>query len=175
MSTQAGLYRYNIGDVVRVARFVGRTPVLEFLHRTGNTCSLTGEKLTEDQISIAVGAIAERFGLDIFSFTATPAPEGFPHYVLLLELRRAADRKVLEDARTAFDRELSRANIEYASKRSSERLGAPALWIVAPGGYEERRRKRVTAGTNDPQYKETHLSRDAEFHRQFHVDPRIGD
>lgn len=169
LSNQAGLYRYNIGDVVRVARFSGRTPVTEFLHRTGNTCSLTGEKLTEDQVSGAVGALAEKHGLDIVSFTATPAPDGFPRYVLLLELRKTVPVETLEAARAAFDRELDKRNIEYGSKRSSERLGPPDLWIVAPGSYETRRKKRVASGTNDPQYKETHLSRDANFHQQFTI------
>src|SRR5262249_15570727 len=54
LTTSAGLYRYNIGDVVRVRELIGSTPVLEFLHRAGHTCSLTGEKLTESQVAGAV-------------------------------------------------------------------------------------------------------------------------
>jgi hypothetical protein len=173
LSTQAGLYRYNIGDVVRVAAFSGRTPVIEFLHRTGNTCSITGEKLTEEQVSGAVARLAERFGLKLTSFTATPAPEGFPRYVLLVELASAVERSVLEELRAGFDRELGVINLEYAAKRGSERLGAPDLWLVAPGGYEARRKRRVAEGTNDPQYKETHLSRDSRFFAQFVISERI--
>jgi hypothetical protein len=48
LSTSGGLYRYNIGDVVRVRDFIGATPVVEFLHRTGPGASLTGENLPED-------------------------------------------------------------------------------------------------------------------------------
>lgn len=173
LSNQAGLYRYNIGDVVRVARFHQRTPVIEFLHRTGNTCSLTGEKLTEDQVSHAVNALCQHFGVKIGAFTVTPAPDGFPRYILLLELSEPVDAAVLRQLRKAFDLELAVRNIEYGSKRESERLGAPDLWVVAPGSYDARRKKRVAAGTNDPQYKETHLTRDARFHEQFEVLERI--
>ena len=48
LSTSAGLYRYQIGDVVRVKGFLDKTPIIEFRHRLGATCSLTGEQLTEE-------------------------------------------------------------------------------------------------------------------------------
>ena len=64
LTTSAGLYRYNIGDVVRVSELNGSAPVLEFLHRAGHTCSLTGEKLTESQVASAVCQAASWSGLE---------------------------------------------------------------------------------------------------------------
>jgi hypothetical protein len=171
LSTQAGLYRYNIGDVVQVSRFAGATPVIEFLHRTGNTCSLTGEKLTEAQVTAAVSRVAPPHPL--VSFTAFPAPSGFPRYVLLLELSQRAEPADLERIRATFDRELGALNLEYAGKRSSARLGAPELWLAQPGEYHAHRQRKIAAGANDGQYKPTHLTRDARFGEAFAILERV--
>jgi hypothetical protein len=173
LSNASGLYRYNIGDVVRVVRLQGRTPVIEFLHRAGSTCSLTGEKLTEDQVTAAVSDVAEQLGLLVESFTLAPAKHGFPHYVAMIELQREAERPVLAEVPRRLDEALEQHNMEYGSKRSSQRLAAPELWLVRPGGYEARRRQRLAGGTSDSQLKPTHLTRDANFVDQFEIVERF--
>lgn len=173
LSNASGLYRYNIGDVVRVVRLQQRTPVIEFLHRAGSTCSLTGEKLTEDQVTAAVSDVAEQLGLAVESFTLAPAKRGFPHYVAMIELQRDADRTVLAEVPRRLDEALELHNMEYGSKRSSQRLAAPELWLVRPGGYEARRRQRLAGGTSDSQIKPTHLTRDPNFVDQFEIVERF--
>jgi hypothetical protein len=173
LSNASGLYRYNIGDVVRVVRFEGRTPIIEFLHRAGSTCSLTGEKLTEDQVTAAVSDVAEQLGLLVESFTLAPAKHGFPHYIAMIELQRDAERPVLAEVPRRLDEALEQHNMEYGSKRSSQRLAAPELWLVRPGGYEARRRQRLAGGTSDSQLKPTHLTRDANFVDQFEIVERF--
>jgi hypothetical protein len=46
ITTAGGLWRYRLGDLVRVAGRVGRTPCLEFLRREGSVSDICGEKLT---------------------------------------------------------------------------------------------------------------------------------
>lgn len=175
LTTSSGLFRYNIGDVVRVVRFEQQTPVVEFLHRAGRTCSLTGEKLTEEQVTGAIAAAARALHLPLVSFTVHPAPSGFPRYVVLVETERPAGREALHTLATTFDRTLSAANLEYASKRESKRLGAPEVWRVAPGSYARHRADRIRAGTSDGQYKPTHLTRDSSFHQAFQIEEQSGE
>ena len=47
MTTRDGLYRYRIGDVVRIARFHNHTPVVEFLYRQGQLLNVHMEKTNE--------------------------------------------------------------------------------------------------------------------------------
>ena len=169
MSTSAGLYRYNIGDVVRVTGFIGRTPTVEFLHRVGRTCSLTGEKLTEDQVSLALERAERGSTLAIESFTMQPAPEGFPRYVVLVELSETAGAEPLRMLAKRLDRELADINVEYGSKRSSMRLHAPEVWVVKPGGYRRWRERRLADGTAEAQLKPVRLSRDASYCDQFDI------
>jgi hypothetical protein len=174
LSNGSGLYRYDIGDVVRVRGFVGRTPCIEFLHRAGSTSSLTGEKLTEDQVTMAIQDTARELGLSIVDFTVAPAPTGFPRYVAYVELAEGVvDRDALAAFAARFDAALDRHNIEYGSKRSSERLAAPELALVAGGSFAARRRERLARGTSDSQIKPNHLSRDAATGAGFTVVERF--
>jgi hypothetical protein len=169
LSTTAGLYRYNIGDVLRVSGKKGRTPIVEFLYRVGATSSLTGEKLTEEQVVCAVTALAAKIDLTIEGFTLVPAKQGFPRYVLLAELGDRPEQSKLELLPKAIDAELERHNIEYAAKRRSLRLEAPEVWLLARGSYESMRRRRVAEGANDAQIKPVGLAREAHFVDQFEV------
>lgn len=173
LTNGSGLYRYNIGDVVRIARFEGTTPVIEFLHRAGRTCSLTGEKLTEDQVTAAIDEVGRELGLMMEGFTIAPAKEGFPRYVAMVELKNPPNAETLGRFPQLFDDALERHNIEYGSKRSSQRLAAPELWVVADGSFEALRRQRTASGTSDSQIKPMHLTRDAAFADQLEIKRRF--
>ncbi len=60
LTTSAGLYRYQLGDLVRVVGRVNAAPLIEFLNKGEHTCSLAGEKLTEHQVILAMDAAARR-------------------------------------------------------------------------------------------------------------------
>jgi hypothetical protein len=173
LTTSAGLYRYNIGDIVRVSEFNGSTPVLEFLHRAGHTCSLTGEKLTESQVAAAVSRAASRLGLILGTFTLCPAARPYPHYVLLAEVEAPLSSILSNGFLMALDDDLGLHNVEYRSKRSSRRLGAPELCLLRPGSYASLRQQRIGAGANDAQIKVACLTRDLDWDKQFQVLERV--
>ncbi|HUK24547.1 MAG TPA: GH3 auxin-responsive promoter family protein [Terriglobales bacterium] len=169
LSTSGGLYRYNIGDVVQVRDFIGATPVIEFLHRTGHTCSLTGEKLTEDQVAHAIHGAASRLGLPLRAFTLCPIFKPFPHYALIAEVEDAPERELLIRFLMEMDRDLGCRNVEYHSKRSSHRLGAPEFYIVPAGSYAALQQRKVQAGVSDAQVKLSCLTRDPKWPAQFEI------
>jgi GH3 auxin-responsive promoter len=173
LTTSAGLYRYNIGDVVRVNWFNGATPVLEFLHRAGHTCSLTGEKLTESQVADAACGAASRMGLSIGTFMLCPTARPYPHYVLLVEAAASMSRHTARQFLRAFDDHLGMSNVEYRSKRSSRRLGSPELGLLRPGSYASMRQRRIAEGANDAQVKIACLTRRLDWDKQLHILERV--
>ena len=119
----AGLYRYNLGDRIRVADFQDATPIIEFLSKGAHIASLTGEKLTEKQLVDAVRAVATELSLDMTSFIAAPIFAAPPHYRLYFETSATLDPPRLDKLTQHLDQRLCLANIEYQSKRKSQRLG----------------------------------------------------
>jgi hypothetical protein len=61
MTTSSGLYRYRIGDRVRIAGMIERSPTIEFLGRSGVSCDLVGEKLEESFVAGVMRNLPVRF------------------------------------------------------------------------------------------------------------------
>ena len=145
LTNHSGLYRYHIGDIVRVTDFVGTTPVLEFLSRGSYTSSITGEKLTEDQTVNAASAAATELNLQIETFVIAPTFANPPHYQLSVQLPRPATPEQLAQLATRIDHHLCTANIEYASKRHSLRLAPIAIRQTPPDFLTTRDQQLKTA------------------------------
>lgn len=158
-TTSAGLYRYNIQDVVRVTGFHNRTPVIEFQYRGGNVSSFTGEKVTELQVVESINSLgSEAPGSSCFRyFSLVPRFADPPFYELFVEVEKDPLNGG-EALAERFDQSLMEHNIEYRSKRESGRLGEVRVRKLAPGAYERIRRLVSDAGSADAQIKLSHLN-----------------
>lgn len=144
ITTEAGLYRYDLGDVVRVDGRMGEAPRLSFVRKAGNVLNATGEKVTEDQVVEA----ARR---------ALPGAAGISASVGFAEVPRvrlAVEGDVPAHAAAAFDDALRALNVEYDGKRASGRIDAPLLLPVPAGTFAAWRLARVRAGAPDAQVKD---------------------
>jgi len=128
VTTPSGLYRYFINDIVRVTGFLHRTPLLKFMQKGKGVTNLTGEKLYECQVLSAVRAAMAEIGRAL-RFVMMLADEETGKYHLYVE-PDAGPRPLAARLGQAVDAKLARLNIEYQSKRESERLGRiDAHWL----------------------------------------------
>ncbi len=67
MTTAGGLWRYRIGDLVRVEGFVQRTPCLRFLGRSAAAVDLVGEKLDEAFVAACLAEVAPQAGFALLA------------------------------------------------------------------------------------------------------------
>jgi GH3 auxin-responsive promoter len=82
LSQKGGLYRYRIGDRVRVTHFFCNTPCLEFLGRTQEISDLVGEKLHSDFVC----QVLDDLPLEGTCFKSlVPAKLPKEHYILLVD------------------------------------------------------------------------------------------
>jgi hypothetical protein len=162
-TTSAGLYRYDINDVVRVVDFYRNTPVLTFVRKGGGMTSITGEKLTESQVTGALVDVVDGGGFEVEHFTAAVEWGEPPRYALYAELGDSMTRERMQEFVRRIDQALSARNIEYEAKRESLRLGAPVLKRVAPGTYQALRQQRVSEGAPEAQVKIPQLSPKLDF------------
>jgi len=149
VTTSAGLVRYDLGDVVRVTGFVGRLPCLRFVRKAGSVLSVTGEKVTEDQVVRAMTAALA--GRPLAGFSVGHRLAEVP--VLRLAVEGAAPDE-LEALAARFDAALRRANVEYDAKRGSARLGPPEAEVLPDGTYARWRAARVGEGAPEAQVKD---------------------
>jgi hypothetical protein len=162
-TTSAGLYRYDINDVVRVVDFYRNTPVIQFERKGQGITSITGEKLTESQVTAALVEVVDANEFDVRHFTAAVEWGEPPCYALYAELGESMTTDRARKLALEIDRALCARNEEYQAKRESQRLGAPVLKRVAAGTYEALRQKRVGEGAPEAQVKLPQLSTSMTF------------
>jgi hypothetical protein len=158
LSNWTGLWRYSIDDRIRVTGRLGQSPVFEFLSRGVRTASITGEKITEYQVVEAMRRAAGELGAAMDRFTLQGRFAATPYYELRLELLDGWSPDALADR---MDRSLADLNIEYAAKRSSDRLGPIRPVLVEAGSFERQERQNIlrNAGRVE-QYKHQYLLTD---------------
>jgi len=115
MSTNAGAWRYILGDTIK---FVDLAKIeLVITGRTKHFLSLTGEHLSVENMNKAIGLVSDEFNVSIPEFTVAGIPHGtfFAHRWYI-----ATDDKVdKEKIRKRIDENLRLLNDDYATERDS--------------------------------------------------------
>lgn len=165
LTTCAGLYRYNIRDVVRCTGFLGATPLLEFLHKGAHISSVTGEKIAESQAVEAVRTAAAGNRIPLKTWTLTPVWGHPPGYRLYLEADSPGiDTPHLQLLAQSVDEQLSKLNVEYAERRVTGRLQGVTIEVLSADIWRRFVENRTTAGGGSPeQYKHPCLMPDPGF------------
>jgi len=157
LTNQAGLYRYNIGDLISVTGYHHNTPIIEFLSKGTHISSITGEKLTENQVVTAVRQAAGQLSILVDNFIMAPKWGQPPCYSLSLVSKNQASRAELINLADKIDRQLSDANIEYQAKRKSGRLGNIQIQQLPDNILEQR----------DNQLRQVNKGRSEQFKHRF--------
>lgn len=118
LTTSGGLYRYALGDIVRVVGRRGATPLIEFVGRAGLVSDLCGEKLGELHVARAVEAAAARLQVRCRFLLLAPEWAAPPYYALFAEAPGVSDPAL---ARLAA--EVERELLESPSYAYCRRLG----------------------------------------------------
>ncbi len=153
-SNWAGLWRYDIDDRVRVTDRLGMSPVFEFVCRGSQTANITGEKITENQVVEAMDRAASAVGARCRRFVVRGRFANPPHYELHIEAEDNTAHKLAE----AFEAALAELNMEYRSKRHSQRLGPVRPVVLTPGTLARAEQENIRArhGRSE-QYKHKYL------------------
>ena len=170
MTTSSGLYRYDIGDVVRCQGYVGQAPVLEFLHKEGQCADMEGEKISGSQVAQAVAVASRELDLCLDCFMAVPVRRDgqIPYYALLVEQSVIEDSSVARQFIRIVDRELVQQNVMYAGKRNDRYIDSPQLVRLAPGTWSDYMATEIRrSGTGDSQYKHPALVPDTSWLDRF--------
>ncbi|QRO02549.1 GH3 auxin-responsive promoter family protein [Archangium violaceum] len=165
LTTRAGLYRYRLGDVVRMVGRYHQAPLLEFLYRRGSLLNLMGEKTSEQAASQALQEALATQGLLPGDYSAVEETDALPgRYAFFVELQGAVGPQV-DTARLsqALEAALCRTNPFYELIRRSERLGAATLHPVTPGTFQALRNVLIQRGGAPSQVKVPRVVRDAEM------------
>jgi len=149
ISSRNGLLRYAMRDRIRVTGFYRNTPIIAFVGKEGRFINAVGEKVTEEQIVLAM----TQWNSFVIGFTATVDWSEVPCIHLGVEWASPNQPSQTELAQK-FDAALQTVSVEYASKRQSQRLGLPIVSFFKPTVYRAFRNWRVSNGASSAQVKD---------------------
>jgi len=167
VTTFAGLYRYNMNDLLEVGPNFQNSPTVHLIQKVNGIVTITGEKLHERQFIEAVREAEVETGLKTRFFIGF-ADLGTLGYKFYYEF---ADQGVTQDQAEKFtgkvDEILKRINVEYKTKRDSLRLKLPETFRLIPDSFETFKARCIAEGARDGQFKLQLLLQDEKRHEKF--------
>ena len=143
ITSSAGLYRYRLGDVIRITGWVGEAPTFQFRYRRGTLLNLVGEKTSEAHTARALVASLSRWLQSpdpVKDYTvAGHVGNGCGRYTFYVELDDsvAVPTRDLTQPIAWLDEALGHENPYYLSSgRQPCRLAAPDLKLLRPGAFD---------------------------------------
>ena len=132
VTTGGGLYRYPLGDLVRVAGFIQEAPCLRFIGREGNVSDLFGEKLQGAFVGEVIRRVLTQQAIKTRFFLLAPVAGATvkPAYTLFL------DADAMPDA-IALQRNLEEGladNFNYAHCRRLGQLSESKVFQIIRNG-----------------------------------------
>lgn len=167
VTTYAGLYRYNMNDLVEAGPRYWNTPSIHMVQKVNGIVTITGEKLHEKQFIDAVREVEQKLQMPLRFFIGF-ADLDLSAYRFYYEF---ADRKTsqtdAEKFTAAVDEVLKQYNVEYKSKRDSLRLKDPVTFRLEPNSFETFKKQCIAEGLRDGQFKLNLLLQDEKRHAKF--------
>ncbi|KAF5756948.1 putative GH3 family protein [Helianthus annuus] len=151
----AGLYRYRLGDVVKVIGFHNSTPKLQFVCRRNLMLTINIDKNTEKDLQLSVETAAKLLAdekLEVLDFTSHVDLTTDPaHYVIFWEVSGEASDAVLKECCNCLDKSFVDAG--YVSSRKVNAIGRLELRVLRKGTFQKILDHYVGLGSALSQFK----------------------
>ncbi|KAK4476352.1 hypothetical protein RD792_015501 [Penstemon davidsonii] len=151
----AGLYRYRLGDIVKIKGFHNSTPELQFICRSNLLLTINIDKNTEKDLQLSVEAAAKLLSeekQEVVDFTSRVDLSTDPgHYVIFWEISGELNDLVLEKCCNCLD--TSFVDAGYVSSRKVNAIGPLELGIVKKGTFHKILDHYVGLGAAVSQFK----------------------
>ncbi|KAH7428825.1 hypothetical protein KP509_09G019500 [Ceratopteris richardii] len=156
VTTITGLYRYRLGDVIRITGYYFRLPQFAFARRKNVMLSINTDKTDEKELCEVVKQASARLEagkMDLLEFTSYADHSSRPgHYTIFWELKGTV---FIEDSILQFCCEDldSSFNDPYQRGRAAGTIGPLELCIVKEGTFYNVMKFVLQSGLSPTQYK----------------------
>ncbi|KAL1192178.1 Jasmonoyl--L-amino acid synthetase JAR1 [Cardamine amara subsp. amara] len=155
ITNYAGLYRYRLGDVVKIIGFYNKTPQLKFICRRNLILSINIDKNTERDLQLSVETAAKRLSeekIEVIDFSSHVDVSTEPgHYVIFWEISGETKEDVLQDCCNCLDKAFIDAG--YVGSRKCKTIGALELRVVGKGTFRKVQEHFLGLGSSAGQFK----------------------
>ena len=171
ITTQAGLYRYRLKDVIEVRGFRGKCPLISFVYRKGQLFNVAGEKFSEEDARTTMEMFEQAHGVSIDHWLFYQDESVQPNrYSLVVESDAPVDWDACIDEIEDY---IGQCNKRYPGQRSKSYIDRLIVQKQQPGTHDAWAEHCIAQGASAAQVKPVH-SLDNEAKRDFFLSRIIG-
>lgn len=153
VTNRSGLYRYRLGDVVKVVGMREKAPVVKFCYRRNQVINIAGEKSNQQQFDMAIKQFAELTQTEVRGYCVQENFSGIaPGYLFYMECENAP-----KNADTLFEECMCAANPEYRSCLNMREINPLHIEFLREGSFRRYEQKLAEKGKPMAQSKMPHF------------------
>lgn len=151
LTTSCGMYRYDLGDILRVTHYYHQTPVVHFVRKVGQYSSMATEMLAVEHVFEVMAQCLKNAQQVVPFYVLVPNPTTTPpHYELYIEGVTPTEAKALA---LQLDEGLQTHNFSYGLRRRDHELETIQAHCLRPGAYLTWQAQKAVDPGNDAQIK----------------------
>ena len=151
----AGLYRYNMHDIIRVEGFYKDTPEIVFVSKIGDVGDLVGERLAGSIVSRVIPKVLKQQAITVKHVCAVTKNTP-PHYIFCIELSKNSFENSAKIDKTnmaiLLDKEFQN-EVGYKLMRRDNLLLPPEIKFMKPGWQQALLKEKTPNGLSSAQVK----------------------
>lgn len=164
ITTQAGLYRYPLKDVVEVKGFRNKTPLISFVYRKGQFFNIAGEKFSEEDARTSIEMFNKAHGISVNNWLFYQDNDVVPsRYALVVESEDDLDWDSCIDE---LEDIMGQCNKRYISQRQKAFISRMVIKKQQPGTHGAWAQRCIAQGASMAQVKPVHFI-DNDSKREF--------
>lgn len=164
ITTQAGLYRYHLKDVVEVKGFRNKTPLISFVYRKGQYFNIAGEKFSEEDARTSIEMFNKAHGISVNDWLFYQDDSVVPsRYVLVVESDSDIDWDSCIDE---LEEIMGKCNKRYPGQRDKAFISRMIIQKQQPGTHAAWAQHCIAQGASAAQIKPVHFI-DNDSKREF--------
>lgn len=153
VTNRSGLYRYRLGDVVKVTGLHEKTPVVKFCYRRNQIINIAGEKSNQQQFDTAIKRFAELTRTEVRGYCVQEDFSGIsPRYLFYMECE-----KIPDNADGIFEKCICGANPGYRSCLNMREIGSLHIEFLRSGSFKRYEKTLAERGKPMAQSKMPHF------------------
>lgn len=162
ITNRCGLYRYRLGDIVKIVGMHEKAPVVKFCYRRNQVINIAGEKSNQQQFDMAIRWFTKLAQTAVRGYCVREDFSGIaPGYLFYMECEPAA-----QNADELFEICMCEANPEYRSCRNMREIRPLHIEFLREGSFERYEQRLAENGRPTAQCKMPHFL-DTEEKKRF--------
>ena len=154
ITTQAGLYRYHLKDVIEVKGFRNKCPLISFVYRKGQLFNVAGEKFSEEDARNTIERLEEVHGIKVDHWLFYQDDSVVPNrYALAVECDADLDWDACIDELEEY---MGYYNKRYPSQRAKCFISRMIVRQQQPGTHDAWAQLCISRGASAAQIKPVH-------------------